>query len=141
MRITLLSLFLVLGLLSGCGNEPHETGSAPAGAPVPVQLHSVAVTEAPLTYAATGTVRARTTGVVSSKAMGYARQVFFQTGDRVRAGQLLVELDSRDLETQVRQAEAARREAEEVLAEVDGAIATSKANLGLAQTTFKRMDD
>ena len=37
--------------------------------------------------------------------MGYVRQVSFQAGDRVRAGQLLVELDARDLDTQVRQAE------------------------------------
>ncbi|MFB3778652.1 MAG: efflux RND transporter periplasmic adaptor subunit [Bryobacteraceae bacterium] len=141
MRITLLPLFLAVGLLTGCGSKPHQTGSAPAAAPVAVQLLSVAATEVPLVYEATGTVRARTTGVISSKVMGYARQVSFREGDRVRAGQLLVELDSRDLETQVRQAEAARREAEEALAEVDGAIATSKANLGLAQATFKRMED
>ena len=86
-------------------------------------------------------MRAKTAAVISSKVMGYVRQVNFQAGDRVRAGQLLVELDSRDLETQVRQAEAAHREAQDALAEVDGAIATSKANLELAQATFRRMDD
>ena len=141
MRITILILVLTLSLLSGCGEKPREAGSVPAGAAVPVQLQSVATIDWPSTYEATGTVQAKTTGVISSKVMGYARQVDFQAGDRVRAGQLLVELDSRDLESPVRQAEAARREAEEALPEVDGAIATSKANLALAQATFKRMED
>jgi RND family efflux transporter MFP subunit len=59
----------------------------------------------------------------------------------VRAGQLLVEIESRDLDTQVRQTEAAHREAEEALQEVDGAIATAKANLELSESTFRRMDD
>jgi membrane fusion protein, multidrug efflux system len=69
------------------------------------------------------------------------RQVSFQAGDRVREGQLLVELDARDIEAQVRQAEAAQREAQEALLETDGAIASAKANLDLAQATFQRMQD
>jgi RND family efflux transporter MFP subunit len=73
--------------------------------------------------------------------MGRVRQVNFQAGDRVREGQLLVELDARDIEAQVRQAEAGQREAQEGLLEVDGAVASAKANLDLAQVTFQRMQD
>jgi RND family efflux transporter MFP subunit len=73
--------------------------------------------------------------------MGRVRQVSFQAGDRVREGQLLVELDARDIEAQVRQAEAAQREAQEALLETDGAIASAKANLDLAQATFQRMQN
>jgi RND family efflux transporter MFP subunit len=41
----------------------------------------------------------------------------------------------------VQQAQAGQREAEESLQEVDGAIASAKANLELAQATFQRMQD
>jgi RND family efflux transporter MFP subunit len=73
--------------------------------------------------------------------MGYVREVKVQTGDRVQAGQLLVEIDARDLDTQIRQAEAARNEARDGANEVSNAIASAKANLELASATFKRMEE
>jgi multidrug efflux pump subunit AcrA (membrane-fusion protein) len=73
--------------------------------------------------------------------MGYARQVGFGLGDRVRQGQLLVELDSRDLDAQLRQAQEARLAAKEALPEADSAIASAKAGLELAQITHQRMED
>ncbi|MCC7175834.1 MAG: efflux RND transporter periplasmic adaptor subunit [Bryobacterales bacterium] len=141
MKLSVLPLVLVLGVLAGCGREPRRQEAAPAAAAVPVKVVKVESVEWPVLYEATGTVRARTAAVVSSKLMGYVRQVNFQTGDRVRAGQLMVEIDSRDIDTRVRQAEASHREAQEALEEVEGAIATAKANLELAQTTFRRMED
>ncbi len=141
MRMTILPVVVAGVLLAGCGGQPRHAESTPEGPATPVSLVSVESVEWPLTYEAVGTVRARTTAVISSRVMGYVRQVSFQAGDRVRSGQLLVEIDSRDLDTQVRQAEAAHREAEDAIQEVDGAIATAKANLELAQATFRRMSD
>ena len=141
MKKTILPLFAAGILLAGCGSQPRHAESTPAGPAVPVRVVAVESAEWPSTYEAVGTVRAKTTAVISSRVMGYVRQVSFQVGDRVRAGQLLVEIDSRDLDTGVRQAEAAHREAEDALQEVDGAIATAKANLELAQATFRRMED
>ena len=133
------TLILSLSLLTACGEKkPNTTQTA---APVAVQVLAVAPVDWPLTYEATGTVRAKNVAMISSRVMAYARQVNFQAGDRVRAGQLLVELDSQDTDTQVRQAEAAHREASEALQEVDGAIASAKANLELAEATFRRMED
>jgi len=132
---------LTLLTLSACGSHTQEKAGAGQGAAVPVQAYTVSATEWPQTYETTGTVRARTTATISAKVMGYARQVTFQTGDRVREGQLLAELDSRDFDAQLQQAEAAEREAKEALQEVDGAIAAAKANLDLAQATFRRMQD
>src|SRR4051794_27029643 len=97
-------------LLAGCDIEtPHETVSTPV-APMRVETVAVAETDWPTTYEATGTVRARTTVTISSRLMGYAREVRAQIGDRVREGQLLVVLDARDLETSVARAEAGRDE-------------------------------
>ena len=95
----------------------------------------------PSIYEATGTVRARTSAVISAKLMGYVREVKVQTGDRVREGQLLVTLDTRDLDVSSRRAEAAREEVRTAVPEADSAVAAAKANLDLAQVTFGRMQD
>lgn len=133
----------LIAFLAGCGGkkDSHSAGTAPAGAPVPVQVIEAALSDAPATYEAVGTVRARATGIVSAKVMGYVREVKAAVGDQVQAGQLLVELDARDFDTQVRQAEAARQEARDAEQEVNNAAASAKAQLELAQVTFKRMED
>ena len=73
--------------------------------------------------------------------MAYVRQVAVQVGDRVREGQLLVTLDSQDLDTNVRRAEAADAEVMSAIPEADNGMAGAKANLDLAQSTFKRMEE
>jgi RND family efflux transporter MFP subunit len=73
--------------------------------------------------------------------MGYVREVRFQAGDYVRAGQLLVVIEAKDLDAQRAQAEAGVREARGALPEVAGAVASAQANLDLAAQTFARMKD
>jgi RND family efflux transporter MFP subunit len=140
MKATFPILILAAALLAGCGGKAPKEADAKA-APVAVAALTVATADWPAVYEATGTVRARTAAVLSSKVMGYVREVKVQAGDRVRAGQPLVVLDSRDLEAGYRQAEAALNEARSAMAEVDNAIAAAKANLDLAQVTFGRMKD
>lgn len=124
--------------LAGCSETPKEK---PTDSSAPLAVSSVAVsTETwPLTYEATGTVRARTSAVISAKLMGYVREVKVQAGDHVREGQLLVTLDSRDLEVASRRADAAREEVRTAVPEADSAVAAAQANLDLAQVTFGRM--
>ena len=64
-----------------------------------------------------------------------------QTGDRVREGQLLVRLDTSDLDVGSRRAEAAREEVRTAVPEADSAVAAARANLDLAQVTYGRMQD
>jgi membrane fusion protein, multidrug efflux system len=132
---------VLLSLLAACGTKPPGPGRASTAAPVAVEVQSVSPAEWPSAYEATGTVRARTAAVISSKVMGYVREVRFQAGERVRAGQLLIDLEARDLDTQAQQAAAVQREAEESAQEADNAIASAKASLELAQVTFERMRD
>src|ERR1039457_189026 len=121
--------------LAGWSEAPKEKptdSSAPlAGSPV-----AVSTATWPSTYEATGTVRARTSAVISAKLMGYVREVKAQAGDRVREGQLLVTLDSRDLDVSSRRAEAAREEVRTAVPEADSAVEGAKANLDLAKVTF-----
>ena len=136
-------LVAIAGLiaLSGCGNHMRLETAQTSQAPVAVKLETAAGIEMPLKYEATGTVRAKTAAAISSKVMAHVLRVNFQAGDHVQSGQLLLELDGRDLEAGLRQAEAAEREAREALEEAEAAIASAKANLELAQATFRRMED
>jgi RND family efflux transporter MFP subunit len=73
--------------------------------------------------------------------MGYIREVKAQAGDRVREGEVLVSIDTRDLDIGSRRAEASREEVRTAVPEADSAVAAAKANLDLAQVTFRRMQD
>lgn len=106
-----------------------------------VQRVVVSAVSWPVEREIVGTVQARTTSVLAAKIMAYVREIHVQTGDSFSAGQVLVTLDSKDLDSAVRQAEAARREAESTGAEIQSAIAAAKAQLELAQVTFRRMQD
>src|SRR5438067_12004937 len=103
---TLIAAIPIAILLSGCGEIPRERRTAELAAALRVETVAAAEEEWPLVYEATGTVRARTSAVISAKLMGYVREVKVQTGDRVREGQLLVILDARDLESGSRRAAA-----------------------------------
>jgi RND family efflux transporter MFP subunit len=102
---------------------------------------AVALADWPAIYEASGTVRALSSSVIASQVMGYVKEVKVQAGDRVRAGQTLIVLDSRELEAAYRQAEAALDEARSAAVEADNAVASAKANLDLAQVTFGRMKE
>ena len=131
----------VLPFLAGCGSEPSLKAVGTPVTPMRVEAVAVAETDWPSTYESTGTVRARTTATISSKLMGYAREVRAQIGDHVREGQPLVVLDTRDLETSVVRAEAGREEVKSGFSEAESAVALAKSQLDLAQVTFHRMQD
>jgi RND family efflux transporter MFP subunit len=128
-------------LLTSCGNEPPRRAAQPQTAPAAVHVAAVATEDWPATYEATGTIRARTTATISSKVMGYVQQVSAQVGDHVREGQALITLDARDLDANLRRAESGRAEVESAVPEQENATVAAKANLDLAQTTFKRMQE
>lgn len=135
----LIPIFVLLAGLAGCGKREAP---APVTAPavrVPTQV--VAEAEWPDVYEVPGTIRARETAIVSSKVMGYVRDMRVQAGDTVRQGQLLVALDARDLEAQRLQAQAGVEEAQSAVSEVENAVSLAKANLDLAESTFARMKD
>jgi RND family efflux transporter MFP subunit len=73
--------------------------------------------------------------------MGYIREVKVNVGDHAGEGQLLVVIDSRDLDTAVFRAKAVEQEATSGIAEADHAVSAAKAQLHLAQVTFRRMED
>jgi RND family efflux transporter MFP subunit len=125
--------------LAGCSESPRKVEAN--GTPVPVKIVTVTTEPWPEEYEATGTVRARTAAVLSSKVMGYVHEVHANIGDHVTAGQLLVVLDAADLQANYLRASAGREEAHSAIPEAENGVAAAKANLDLARATFKRMSD
>ncbi len=138
--LTAVALISLCGL-TACREAPRlaEASVQPAAAAVPVVV--AAPVEWPSFYEAVGTVRARTSAVIASQIMGAVREVKVRAGDTVSPGQLLVTIDSRDLDVAVRQRQAAREEAVSARGEVEHAVAAAQASLDLAKVTFRRMQE
>jgi RND family efflux transporter MFP subunit len=80
-----------------------------------------------------GNMVANQEALVNARATGYVRRWRVDIGDRVRAGDVLAELDTPDLEQQLEQARAA-------LKQKDAALEQAKANLDFARVTATRED-
>jgi multidrug efflux pump subunit AcrA (membrane-fusion protein) len=106
-----------------------------------VQVETVAVSPIADIYQASGTVRARQIAAIAAKIAADILEVRVHAGDHVRAGQTLILLDRRDLEANLRRAEAARTEAESAVTETKNAIASARASVELARVTHKRFQD
>jgi multidrug efflux system membrane fusion protein len=94
---------------------------------------------------AVGTVTSRRQTVLSAKVLATVMAVSRREGDRVRADEVLVELDDRDLRAQLERAVAAAREAHGALEETaqaiqaaDAAIDAASAQSELASATLRR---
>ncbi len=128
------SFALLLFALTACGKEP----AAPAKTPDPPVVRDVTV--GPVASAVVedvaevmGTVKSRTTVTLSSKIMGRITALHVREGSLVEAGQVLVELEERDIAAQVRRAEAGLREADASLPEVARTIAAAEAARAAAE--------
>jgi multidrug efflux system membrane fusion protein len=128
---------------TACGRRQAATEKM---APIPnLKIEKVVVAPIDNFYEATGTVRSKTTSIVSSRIMGRIITIQVREGDRVRAGQTLVEIDSRDATAQLQKAQAGMREAEGALDEIERNLqaagsgkAAAEASLALAASTYNR---
>src|SRR5512137_2776420 len=89
---------------------------------------------------ATGKVEPLSKVDVKSKASGLIKYLYVNAGDRVREGQLLVELDKETLEAQLKEASAVLKSAESNLQEMESQGKTLQANLRKAQLEAENKD-
>lgn len=82
-------------------------------------------------YETSGTVKAKSVGILASKTMGTVVSIKVKEGDRVKANDVLMTLDDRDAVQRVKSAEAAYRESLK-------AREAAEKNRNLAEVTFKR---
>jgi len=145
---TKFTILAAIGLLAttvaSCGKNQEVAAEKP---PVVKGARVERVSMSPVEdyYEATGTVRSKTTTVLSSKIMGTVISLRAREGDKVSADQALIEIDNRDASAQLQKADAGLRQAQEGLAEVEQAIKAAKsaqdaaeANKRLADSTYSR---
>lgn len=85
-----------------------------------------------------GDMQALVDSPVFARVDGYLRTRLVDYGDRVKAGQLLAEIDTPELDQQIRQAQATILQSRSALKEVQAELDLSKANLNLARLTVER---
>jgi RND family efflux transporter MFP subunit len=132
----LLSLALLL-TAAACGQRP-EPAAPPESPRLAAPVATAALETRSVLYEATGSVRARSQATLASKLMGMVRRVHVREGQTVRAGQILVEIDPRQVKAQLQGAEAARAEAENGLRASQAARDGAQAAAALAGQTHER---
>lgn len=120
--------------LAGCSGKKHEAGSKPTeptAVVTGITIETVKSGSMPETQEISGTVRARTSAVVSPRIPGTVNLLRVREGDRVRKGQLLLQLDAQENQAAAAGAAAGIEEARRGLEE-------AQTRKRLADTTFER---
>ena len=139
MKKTLATIALTFSMgLSGCGQNDHVSEPAPR-APIAVTVAAVATIDASERLEAGGVVTAEASATVSSRIVATIVGVRVTAGDRVRAGDLLVTLDARDVAEQTTQARAGALAAEKSLAQARAESNAAEAEHRLAMAWHKRI--
>jgi len=141
------SPFILIGcaaaLFLSCGSKEDFSKTAPV--PQKVKIEKVQASPVEDTYEAMGTVRSKTISVLSSKVLGRIVSIPVREGDRVKAGQLLLEIDDREMKAQLQKSRAGLKETQYALDEMEKAIRggeaekkAADARLALASSTLDR---
>jgi RND family efflux transporter MFP subunit len=121
------ALLLSALLVAACAHPEQAPPRATVDAPVVAAKR----TSLPAFHSVAGTVRSQTASTLAANVVGTVVRVLVAEGDRVHAGDLLVEIDARGPRAQ---ADRARAGGEEVERAIDAASANAK----LAETTYQR---
>lgn len=130
----LLAVALSAATLAGCGEKGHEArheGNSPAIVVKGLQVETVKASAVPDIMEVVGTVKARTSAVVSARIPGTVSMLKVREGERVRKGQILARLDAQESWATAAAAVAGADEAQRAL---DEALARKR----LADVTFDR---
>jgi membrane fusion protein, multidrug efflux system len=142
-----LTFALVILALAGVSSCASKEAPATNGAPMlqGVRIETVAQHLVDESYEAVGTIRSRNDSIVSSKVLGNIVAMKVREGDTVRAGQILVEIDSREARIQGQKSGAGLVEMKGALDEVERSIkgaessqAAAEAKRRLAASTLHR---
>ena len=139
-----LGLLVIAGFLEGYLARKKTTRQLDAAAALrktsPALVNAAKVKRAPSKSDITlpGTITPITEAYVYARAAGYLKTRYVDIGDRVRAGQLLAEIDAPDLDQQVTQAQAAVAQSEGQLGQAEATLQQLIATRDLASVTWKR---
>ncbi len=99
---------LIVAILYSCSSATNNKKEEPA---IKVEIYSPTQFSGDDIYLS-GVVSAKQTAVISTRMMGFVRKIYVKQGDRVKQGQLLIAINSDDLDAKKAQAQAMITEAE-----------------------------
>ncbi|MCS6884265.1 MAG: efflux RND transporter periplasmic adaptor subunit [Acidobacteriota bacterium] len=102
-----------------------------------LQTEVVASLEIPTSVEVAATVAAKTVSEVAARTMGELLSVHVREGDKVNAGQILAELDARDLTAMVKRAEAGLEQAKQAALEAERGYEDAEAQQRATRAAFK----
>jgi len=95
-----------VAMLSGCGEVKSEAKEAKPVVLVPVQAEQVITGDIDAAYGTTATLEAAEESEVFARQTGVVTELLVEEGDEVSVGQILAQLETEQLELELRQAEA-----------------------------------
>ncbi len=119
----LILCFSMILLFTGC--SAGNSVDTPVEAGIPVEVAVVGKGSITSTLSSTGIVKPLKTAYVAAPAAGYVSDVFFKEGDRVKAGDVLFTLETRELEENIRVLEAQLKSAQAGLALAETGVAAA----------------
>lgn len=125
---TLAALLLPTLFALACGHDAPKAIDGPTISAATTVLQTAAV---PLSSGVAGTVVSSNVSPLASRVVGDVVRVLVSEGDRVHAGQLLIEIDSREGKAQTGRARAGS-------VEIERAIDAAQAKAALAEATMRR---
>jgi RND family efflux transporter MFP subunit len=139
-RLTgIIAFSLAVSGMSACSGRDHAPPER-ARDPIDVTVVPVTIVDTAERLEAGGIVAAQETATVSSRIVATISAVRVKAGDRVRAGDVLVTLDARDVIEQTQQVRASALAAEKSLAQARSGASTVEAEHRLAAAWHKRID-
>ena len=130
---------LAVGLTTAACSSHPDTAPAETAPPMTVNVAKVTAGDLATAFEAGGVVQARTTAVLTARILAPVREVRVVPGDRVRAGQVLVVLDGRDLGANARSARASASAAGQGATASAAEERAAQAALTLARATHQRI--
>ena len=112
-HVLFVTILLTAALAAGCSkkHDAAKAETAPVAVVKGVSLETVKIVAVPELLDVVGSVRARTSAVVSTRIPGSISVLRVREGDRVRKGQLLAQLDAQENQATAAVATAAIDEA------------------------------
>lgn len=139
MRLILITTVWLAAMgLSACSEHQRESEQRPQPA-IAVTTVSVAMADAADRLEAGGIVSAQESALVSSRIVATVRTVRVRAGDHVRAGDVLVTLDSQDVVDRTQQARASALAAEKTLMQAKTERSAAEAEQRLAAAWHTRI--
>jgi len=145
--VVLLLLLLALGGCSGRSSQKQVEAAAAAPDPPAVRVAAAEIRQYPRAISVTGSLAAEETVTVSNEVAGRLQTVHVDFGQPVRAGQVIAELDQRELRLQLERMRASLAQAlarvglkpgqEDVVPETTPAIRQAEAMLEDARTRYE----